>query len=248
MAGQGTRFAALSGKIPKPFFLVDQEALFLKALLSWEPFLKKSLVTFIIQNSAQELLNQWLRLISTRIDRFQVIGLDFYTQGPLETAMSATQSLPDDQSVIFQDCDCYVLNPKMRTFLSSGSARDCFAAVSTFESQESRYSYVRTDSQGLVQEAAEKRVISNQAIGGAYYFPRIKNMKSYDYKVSGPFSGREPVISEIMNQASHDGEKVLAFPCQQFFSLGTSEEFQQAQKLGLLRQIPQFEASKASKA
>lgn len=44
------------------------------------------------------------------------------------------------------------------------------AAALTFSSQNAIYSYLRTDGEGRVVEAAEKRVISSRASAGTYFF------------------------------------------------------------------------------
>ncbi|MES1201243.1 MAG: hypothetical protein ABUS57_07310 [Pseudomonadota bacterium] len=61
-------------------------------------------------------------------------------------------------------------------FTGGGAAIDAFAAPNVggaalvFTSQDPRYSYLRRDATGRIVEAAEKRVISDEASAGVYFF------------------------------------------------------------------------------
>jgi NDP-sugar pyrophosphorylase family protein len=55
-------------------------------------------------------------------------------------------------------------------FLKTARQNNLDGLIMTFDSTHPKWSYVRTDENGRAVEAAEKKVISNHATAGLYYF------------------------------------------------------------------------------
>ncbi len=242
MAGKGTRFQRLNLDIPKPFIKVLGEPLFLKATISWRTFFHKSNFTFVIQDEALGHFQPWFPLLDSKIKSYRLVRFSRVTSGPLESAIRSIAEISDKESVLFQDCDCYLENSKLVRYLCREDSRKEFGAVSTFPSSKERYSYVKLNAQHQVVAAAEKKVISDSAIGGAYYFSQIGELRDYYDKIAkGPPVG-EPVLSEVVNRAVLDKKVIKAFLADKFISIGTANEYLEAKKLGVFHGIPKFES------
>ena len=92
--------------------------------------------------------------------------------------------------------------------------RGADAGVMTFESLHPRYSYVRTDAEGWVTEAAEKRPISRTASAGFFWFRRagaffeaLQQMILKDAQVQDRF-----FISPALNEFILEQKKIATFP------------------------------------
>jgi hypothetical protein len=98
------------------------------------------------------------------------------TMGSLCTALLAVDLVLPQEKIVIAGANSVVLkelSPAMNNFIDEKVA----AGVITFESTDSRFSYVRVDENGLVREIAEKRIISNQANTGIFYFECFDTFK-----------------------------------------------------------------------
>lgn len=125
------------------------------------------------------------------------------------SALMAIDHIEDDEPLVIANGDQlfdYDLGLALRDF----EARVLDAGVVTFPSVHPRWSYVRLDEEGAVTEAAEKRVISRNAVAGLYYFRRGADFVRWakasilsDRSVDEKF-----FIAPTLNEAILEGRKV----------------------------------------
>lgn len=89
-----------------------------------------------------------------------------------------------------------------------------------------KWSYARLDDNGFVAEVAEKKVISNLATVGVYYWSRgsdyvryAEQMIAKDIRVNGEY-----YVAPVFNEAIADGKKVRAKNCERMWGIGTPED------------------------
>ena len=99
----------------------------------------------------------------------------------------------------------------------------------SFESDLPKYSYAEVREDGLVKRTAEKEVISNNALGGAYFFSTGKRFKEIAHQLLNEpeFKKPEYYVSLLYNYMLAEGEKVQLAPMEEYYSYGTPEELQQ---------------------
>lgn len=109
---------------------------------------------------------------------------------------------------------------------SSPSSLPISGALVSFESSEPRYSYAALDEDGYVKKTAEKEVISNHALCGAYFFSSGKRFKEVAHQLLNEpeFKKPEYYVSLLYNYLLEAGEKVLLAPMEEYYSYGTPEE------------------------
>ncbi len=176
MAGLGTRFRKAGIVLPKPLIPVDGEPMFLRALKSFDGFNGTTTYTFIVRSDTERDFH-----ISDEItERFpgaELVTIDGPTRGPAETALLAEHVIDPDLSIVVIDCD---LAFESREFLDSmteaSRVGDPDALLLSFRSSNARYSYAKIDSSNRVLMTAEKRVISENALIGAYFFSKASSM------------------------------------------------------------------------
>ncbi len=101
----------------------------------------------------------------------EVIRAEGRTAGAACTAMLAVEHIAEDEELIIANGD-QVLRFDLNDALRSFRERDLDGGTVVFDSVHPRWSFVKTDSSGLVIEAAEKRPISRHATAGVYYFKK----------------------------------------------------------------------------
>lgn len=100
-----------------------------------------------------------------------VIRADGETAGAACTALLAVEHILNDEELIVANGD-QILNFDVGNAIQSLRERDLDAGTIVFDSVHPRWSFVKTNEQGLVIEASEKRPISRNATAGMYYFKK----------------------------------------------------------------------------
>jgi len=99
-----------------------------------------------------------------------VVKLAARTAGALCSCLMAIDHIHPDEPLLIANYD-QIVSGEYHDLISRFKAMNADAGVLTFDATHPRWSYVKTED-GRVIEAAEKRVISRQAIAGMYWFAR----------------------------------------------------------------------------
>lgn len=111
-------------------------------------------------------MREVLRLLDPRA---HVIRADGPTAGAACTALLAIEHIDSDEELVIANSD-QVIDFDLQTTIESFRRRGLDAGTVVFDSVHPRWSFVKTDDDGLVIEASEKRPISRNATAGIYYF------------------------------------------------------------------------------
>jgi len=98
-----------------------------------------------------------------------VIRAEGPTAGAACTAMLAVEHIAESEELLIANGD-QILGFDLNEALRSFRDRDLDGGTVVFDSVHPRWSFVKTDGDGMVIEAAEKRPISRHATAGVYYF------------------------------------------------------------------------------
>ena len=111
-------------------------------------------------------------------------------------------------------------------FLEKMELENLDGGILTFEANHPKWSYVKTDTDGFVNEVAEKQVISNHATAGIYYWKHGKSfvecaeqMISKNIRVNDEF-----YVCPVFNEAIGDNKKIRVFNIKKMWGLGTPED------------------------
>lgn len=133
------------------------------------------------------------RMFSLLTDgRSETICLKRQTGGALCSCLNAIDRIDFDEPLIIANSD-QLIDAQLSRVIGRFNEVNADGGVITFESVHPRWSYVSLDHEDRIGYAAEKRVISKNAIAGFYYFRR-----------AGDFF--ETAQSAIINNADHNGQ------------------------------------------
>ena len=229
MAGEGSRFAKAGWTTPKPLIELNGQPLFKHAISSVSADGIKMKYSFIVR---QEHINKYAidKGIKSFLPEANIFSVLRTTRGAVETCLMAESAIADDDAVIVMDCDLefrskeFIRIIKEILFMPAEMADG--GALVSFESSEPRYSYAELGPDGFVVRTAEKEVISNHALCGAYFFSTGKRFKQIAHQLldEPEFKKPEYYVSLLYNYLLADGEKVRLATMEEYYSYGTPEE------------------------
>ena len=232
MAGEGSRFAKAGWTTPKPLIELNGQPLFKHAINSVSADSFQMKYSFIVR---QEHIDKYAidKGIKAFLPDANVFSVMKTTRGAVETCLMAESTIDDEDAVIVMDCDLEFRSKKfieiIGEILSQSADEANGGALVSFESDLPKYSYAEVGEDGLVKRTAEKEVISNHALCGAYFFSTGKRFKEIAHHLLNEpdFKKTEYYVSLLYNYMLAEGEKVQLAPMEEYYSYGTPEELQQ---------------------
>jgi NDP-sugar pyrophosphorylase family protein len=224
MAGDDRLFQEHGFPFPKPIVEIDGSPLIEHAFDRLRR-LSDARFAFVIrkQDDLRFHLADVLRLLDPDAS---VIGAVGETAGAACSALLAIEYIDDDEELIVANGD-QLLDCDVNAAVADFRERRLDAGTIVFDSVHPRWSYVKTDADGMVIEAAEKHPISRNATAGFYYFRRgslfvnaVKAMIMKDASVNGGY-----FICPTFNEMILDGCRIGVFPIErkQYISLATPQ-------------------------
>ena len=221
MAGAGSRFEAAGYTFPKPLIEVRGKPMIQVVVENLNIDAK---FIYLVQRSHFEKYNldYLLRLMTPNCEIVQVDGL---TEGAACTTLLAQEYIDNDHGLIIVNSDQFVEWESGETIYSfMGEGID--GGIVTFKSNHPKWSYARIDEDGIVQEVAEKKPISDVATVGIYFWRKGSDYVKYanrmiqkNIRTNGEF-----YVCPVFNEAIEDGKKFRARNIHRMWGLGTPED------------------------
>ena len=221
MAGAGSRFAQQGYTFPKPLIEVNGKPMI---QLVVENLNIEAHYIFIVQEEhyIKYNLKYLLNLIAPGCDVVQVNGI---TEGAACSTLLAKDYINNDCPLVMANSDQYIewnSNECMYAF----TADEIDGGIVTFEASHPKWSYAKVGSDGFVSEVAEKKVISNEATVGVYYWKHGSDYVRYaeemiekNIRVNNEF-----YVCPVFNQAIEDNKKIKIKRVNRMWGIGTPED------------------------
>lgn len=168
MGGLGSRFRKMGYTVPKYMIEAKGKTLFEWSMISLEGFRKQAdNYIFIAMKDECCDVETFIKEKCTELglENFNVIILNYLTDGQATTAMMASEYWNPDNALLIYNIDTYVEAGEMNSEELKG---DGF--IPCFRADGDHWSFVRLDESGKVAEIKEKKRISDHCTLGAYYF------------------------------------------------------------------------------
>jgi dTDP-glucose pyrophosphorylase len=221
MAGAGSRFAQAGYTFPKPLIEVEGKPMIEVVVNNLNI---EAHYIFIVQKDHYEKYNlkYLLNLIAPNCDIVQVNGI---TEGAACTTLLAKEFINNNDPLIIANSDQYIewnSNECMYAF----SADSIDGGILTFEAHHPKWSYARIGNDGFVAEVAEKKVISNNATVGIYYWKSGKDYVKYTEQMieKNIRVNNEFYVCPVFNEAIKDGKKIRIKQVEHMWGIGTPED------------------------
>lgn len=229
MAGEGSRFLKEGWTTPKPLILLHGVPLFERAIKSAHIENVPMKYSFIVrQNHIDDYgIDRGILSFLPEANIYSVLKT---TRGAVETCLMAESAIDDNDAVVVMDCDLEFRSKRFIELIEAALAKSGDeaegGALVSFESDSPKYSYAEIDENNIVLRTAEKEVISNHALCGAYFFSSGKRFKEIAHQLMNAqnFAKPEYYVSLLYNYLIAAKEKVYLAPMEEYYSYGTPEE------------------------
>ena len=223
MAGAGSRFEKAGYTFPKPLIEVNGKPMIQTVVDNLNIDARH---IFIVQKSHCEKYN--LRnMLDTISPGCEVVEVDGITEGAACTTLLAKEFINNDQPLLMANSDQYV-DWDSNEFMYSMIGDTVDAGILTFKSTHPKWSFVKLDDDGFVNEVAEKNPISDIATVGIYYWNKGSDYVKYaeDMINKDIRHNNEFYVCPVFNQAIEDSKKVKIFniDSDSMWGLGTPED------------------------
>ncbi len=229
MAGEGSRFLKEGFTTPKPLILHKGKTLFERAIGSVEGVDAPRKYSFIVRQEHIEKyqIDEKIKSILPEANIFSVLKT---TRGAVETCMLAQEAIDTDDAILVMDCDLEFRSKGYNEFISQILSKPVDevdgGVLVSFDADEPRYSYAELNEEGNVIRTAEKEVISNNALCGAYFFSKSEEFVDAANRLlhDAEFDKPEFYVSLLFNRLLEKGDTVKLAKMEEYYSYGTPEE------------------------
>ncbi len=229
MGGLGSRFLESGIRIPKPLIQLNDKPFFYWATSSIVNYVNIEKLVFVV---LQKHCNDYNidKVILTYFPKASIIKIQNVLNGALLTGLRGLDIINNDMPIVFNDCDHMFICKSFYNYCNSCD-NNLDGAILTFKSNSPKYSYIAKNSLNNVLYTVEKKVVSDEAICGAYYFKNkyiiLKNYKKYINNCKY----NEYYFSGLYNELIKNNAIIRNFDVDMHISFGTPEELESAQKM-----------------
>ncbi len=170
MAGRGQRFKDAGYTFPKPLIEVGGKSMIELVVNNLTPAVKHKFI-FICQKEHHDTYDLYNVLKRASNNNFEIVTVNGITEGAVCTVLLALQHINNDNDLLIANSD-QLVDININDFIHDAREGAKDGLIMTFNANHPKWSYARTDGSKKVLEAAEKKVISNDATVGIYYFKK----------------------------------------------------------------------------
>jgi HAD superfamily hydrolase (TIGR01509 family) len=224
MAGHGSRFSSAGYTFPKPLIEVKNKPMIEVVVrnLGLDP--STAQFVFIVQKAHFEKyhLPEFLEKIAPGCKIVQVEGV---TEGAACSVLLAREYIDNDLPLVLANSDQFVEWDPAAFFYQMENVD---AGIASFRSSHPKWSYAKLDSDGFVSEVAEKKVISEHATVGIYYYRHgsdfvkaARQMIEKNIRVNNEF-----YVCPVFNELVSEGKKIRLFDVNKMWGIGVPEDLE----------------------
>jgi len=221
MAGEGSRFVSAGYTFPKPMIEIHQKPMI--QLIVESLGLKGNFIFIIREDHIKKYnIKSLLQIISPNC---KIIVIDKLTEGAACTVLLAKKYINNRNPLVIANSDQFIeWSPSKVMYNFSSKKID--GGILTFDSIHPKWSYVKLGKDQVVTEVAEKKVISNHATVGVYYWRNGNNFVKYAERMikKNIRVNNEFYVCPVFNQAILDKKIIKTQDVDGMWGLGTPED------------------------
>lgn len=228
MAGQGSRFAQAGYTFPKPLIDVHGKPMIEHVISNLKPK-KPHQFIFICQREHYDKFSLNEIFNNTTNGHFEAVKISSLTQGAVCTVLNAADHINLDEPLIIANSD-QIVDFDLDKFIDYSQKSKADGVILTFEASHPKWSYARCDKRGRVIEVVEKKVISNNATVGIYFYKSGKDFVKYatrmiekDIRVNNEY-----YVCPVYNEMILDNKdiRIYEIKSKDMHGLGTPEDLE----------------------
>jgi UDP-N-acetylglucosamine diphosphorylase / glucose-1-phosphate thymidylyltransferase / UDP-N-acetylgalactosamine diphosphorylase / glucosamine-1-phosphate N-acetyltransferase / galactosamine-1-phosphate N-acetyltransferase len=224
MAGASRRFVQAGEITPKPFIDING----------------KSMIDCVLNNLYHPSARYILIAKKNHIDQYSshfkylkkkyncvVLSLTKSTDGPLCTCLKAHELINNNEPLIFANCD-QLVDLKINDWIIECKNKKADGSILIFNDNNPKWSFVSINSDGLIDDVKEKKVISNNATVGIYFYRKGSYFVNSALSViaDSEKTNNEYYVAPTYNYMIEKKMKIFPYkiPIQKMHGVGTPED------------------------
>lgn len=221
MAGEGSRFTSAGYTFPKPLIEIWQKPMIQLVI---ESLGLKGNFIFLVRKEHLEKYNlkNFLNILAPNC---KIVEVDKLTDGAACTVLLAKNLINNEKPLIISNSDQFIewdSSKSMYNFIS----KKVDGGILTFKAIHPKWSYAKVDDKDNVIEVAEKKVISNNATVGVYYWKHGKNFVKFANRMieKNIRVNNEFYVCPVFNEAIKENKIIKTQEVKSMWGLGTPED------------------------
>jgi dTDP-glucose pyrophosphorylase len=225
-AGKGSRFDGVFVE-PKPFIPIENSVMLELAIESLIKYYTNDINIYVCLQKSHSVYENKLDKIKNKY-KLHIMYIDYYTSGQAETVDLMLKNIDNNGPILIANCD-QIIEWNIDDFLHYCMQFDLDGCIPVFNSSEDKWSYALVDIGNFVTMTAEKKVISNFATVGVYYWKNKKILKSSIDKMfeAKDITNNEVYICPAYNYLIKDGGRVKIWQNIEMFGVGTPNDLKE---------------------
>jgi dTDP-glucose pyrophosphorylase len=221
MAGEGSRFKQEGYILPKPLIDVNGKPMIQVVINNLNI---NANYIYIVQKQHREKYNLDT-LLNIITPECKIVEVDGLTEGAACTALLAKDFINNNNPLFLANSDQFV-EWDSNGFMYKMNETNSDAGIVTFKSTEPKWSFVKVNEEGMVNEVAEKDPISDIATVGFYYWKHGSDFVKYTEEMikNNIRVNNEFYICPVFNEAIKDNKKIRIFDVSKMWGLGTPKD------------------------
>jgi NDP-sugar pyrophosphorylase family protein len=213
MAGNGSRMSK-NVNVPKPLIDIHEHPMFYWAAKNFNV----DKMIFIVRRD-HVINNNINKVIKSYFPKSVILIQEEKLSGQLLSTLIAKEHLETEEDVFIVDCDMYS-DVNLEKFIGLNSE----ASILTFYSNSPNYSYI-SKKNNLVDTIVEKNVISDEAIGGIFYWKRGHDFLKHAKQCieNNVKTNNEYYISGVYSEGIKNGCRVKTITSDKVYDLSTKD-------------------------
>jgi len=224
MAGFGSRFEKAGYTFPKPLIPVQN--------MQHKPMIQvvidniniNAQYVYIIRKEHYETYNLQ-NFLNVLTPNCKIVLVDTVTEGAACSTLLAKEFINNDKPLLIANSDQFV-EWDSNEFMYSMSSHNIDGGLLTFSNTHPKWSYVKINNLGIAEEVAEKKVISEIASVGIYYWKNGADYVKYAEQMidKNIRTNDEFYVCPVFNEAIQDKKIIKIYNIDRMWGLGTPED------------------------
>jgi len=242
MAGRGSRFVDAGYTDPKPFIDVARKKMILRVVENLTPYEPYRFI-FLARREHEDYIKRHMSFATN------VIYVDEVTEGAACTVLLAKELINSKEPLLIANSDqlvqwdnCEITSANGYYWKESNNVQDMIntanyyyydAMIATFYANHPKWSYAAVDDNDEVYRVAEKKVISEHATVGVYWYRRgcdfvraAQQMIAKNIRVNNEF-----YVCPVFNELIAMRKRIGIYPIREMYGLGTPEDLERYLKV-----------------
>jgi UDP-N-acetylglucosamine diphosphorylase / glucose-1-phosphate thymidylyltransferase / UDP-N-acetylgalactosamine diphosphorylase / glucosamine-1-phosphate N-acetyltransferase / galactosamine-1-phosphate N-acetyltransferase len=224
MAGAGSRFVDAGFTVPKPFIDVSGVVMIERVLEN----LKMKDARFILIGRDEHLVSEEASFERLREkNNCEILTVDKLTEGAACTILLSSWLINSNEPLLLANSD-QIVEMDIEAFIKDSIERKLDGSILTFPANHPKWSYAKIDSNGHLMELREKKVISEYATVGLYYYQRGRDFVNSAIQMiaNNDRANNEFYTAPAYNYSVKNGLKIGVYNIEetQMHGLGTPED------------------------